>query len=133
VAICAGAGLIAATAVAQYGWRNVLLALLIGVLTGIAGLRVWRGNSINPKGSVNGEARLRTLTVTLVPGSLAFLSFGITGLITEFGGKAHGSLATVITVVEILGGVLGFIMASIGVSLFFFLRPRRLIPPHLRS
>jgi hypothetical protein len=88
---------------------------------------------INPRNTLETENKLALLTVTLLPDSIMFLCWALIGLVSEVGAGAKGTAAAILILVEVVLGVFSLIVFVVAVSLFFFSRPKRFVPPHLRA
>ena len=106
---------------------------MLGAIAAVAGLRVWRGRPINPRNSLETENKLAILTVTLLPASVMFLCWFVIGLVSEAGAGATGTTAAVITLIEFVIGFFSLVAFLVAASLFFFTRPKKFVPPHLRA
>jgi magnesium-transporting ATPase (P-type) len=115
------------------GWGVIVAAAALGLIAAVAGLRVWRGNPINPRNSRAAEDKLRVLTVTLLPDSVIFLCWALIGLVSQIGTRTSGVAAAILVVVEIALGVTSLVAFVTAASLFFSFRPKRFVPPHLRE
>jgi hypothetical protein len=115
------------------GWGVVIAALVLGLISGVAGLRVWQGRPMNPRNTLEMEDRLAVLTVALLPSSATFLCWAAIALVSEAGSGSTGTTAVIVILVELVFGAISIITFLIAASLFFFSRPRRFMPPHLRA
>lgn len=114
------------------GWGVVLGAAVLGSVAVAAGIRVWRGAPINPRNTLETEDKLAVLSVTLLPTSIMFLCWAAIGLVSEAGSGAKGTVAVILILVELVLGLVSLLAFLVAASLFFFSRPRRFVPPHLR-
>jgi hypothetical protein len=126
--------MIAAALIKPVGWWVVLGSAAIGTISAVAGYRVWHGLPINPRNTLDAENRLSVLTVTLLPGAAMFLAWSLIALGGEADGVVHNEVLRAILLIIELGLVLlSLVAAAVGVSLFFFSKPQRFVPPHLRE
>jgi magnesium-transporting ATPase (P-type) len=115
------------------GWSVVLGAAAFGAVAVVAGLRVWQGGPINTRNTLETENKLAVLTVTLLPVSVMFFCWAFIGLVSEVGSRTKGVIAGLVIIVEVVLGVISLAVFLIAVTLFFFSRPARFVPPHLRT
>jgi hypothetical protein len=114
------------------GWGVVFGALALGLLAAAMAWRVWQGKPINPRNTLEAENRLAVLSVTLLPVSIMFLCWAAIGLVSEAGAAATGGIETVLTLIQLVLGLLSLLAFFAAASLFFTSRPERFVPPHLR-
>jgi hypothetical protein len=124
--------LLASITVKPLGWGVVVGAAALGAVAGAAGLRVWHGRPIDPRNTLETENKLAVLTVTLLPASIMFLCWAAIGLVSEAGAGTKGTIAAILTILEVVVGLFSFVVFLVAACLFFFSRPKRLVPPHLR-
>jgi hypothetical protein len=115
-------------------WWIVAGVAGLGIVGGVAGVRVWQGKPINPHNTLEAEDRLAFLSVTLLPGSIMFLCWTVIALVSELGplNTSRGSSVALI-LVQVAFGFMSLVAAGIGISLFFFCKPNRFVPPRLRK
>jgi len=115
------------------GWAVIFAASVLALVAAIAGARVWRGLPINPRNTRAAEDKLAVLTVTLLPDSVVFFCWALIGLVSQAGAGKTGSVAVVFILAEVVIGAASLIAFGVAVSLFFTWRPKRFLPPHLRT
>jgi hypothetical protein len=115
------------------GWNVVAGAFAFSAIAGIAGIRVWRGLPVNPRNTLQAERSLAVLAVTLIPTSVMFGSWAVIGLVSEAASGAKGTVAVIVILLDLVLGLFSLLAFLVAASLFFFFRPRRFVPPHLRS
>jgi hypothetical protein len=98
----------------------------------VLGLRVWHGKTINPRNTLEAEAKFGILQVALLPFSIVCFCMAVIGSLSELSVGTTGAKQTAIMVIALLVAVVGLIVFLFGACLFFFSRPKRFVPPHLR-
>jgi hypothetical protein len=114
------------------GWGVVFGALAFGLLAAAMGWRVWQGKPINPRNTLEAENGLAVLSVTLLPDSMIFLCWAAIGLVSQVGAGSTGGIEALLTLVQLVLGLLSLFAFFVAASLFFTSRPARFVPPHLR-
>lgn len=115
------------------GWGVVVGSATMGALALIAGVRVWQGRPINPRNSLEKENKMAVLTVSLLPISVVFFCWALIGLVSEAGSGTKGVVAALVGVIEVILSLGSLVVFLIAATLFFFSRPKRFVPPHLRT
>lgn len=125
--------LLVSTAVKPTGWGVVFGASAFGVIGLMMGLRVWHGKPVNPYSTLESERRFRILSIVLLPCAVVFFCLALIGALTELGAATTGVLQTVTFVFALLVTAVALLAFLVAASLFFFSRPKRFVPPHLRG
>jgi hypothetical protein len=115
-------------------WWITIGAALLGALGARAAVRLWRGDSVYSRNRREAEDQLGFVTLTMIPTSAALLAlaFGNAALIIRTK-TAHDLAGNVLLVFAAAMGVVFVVGFALAASLFFVMKPRKLIPPHLRN
>jgi hypothetical protein len=108
---------------------------VLGIVGTIIAVRLWRGKTIVPWNRREAEVRLDVLSVTIVPTSVALISItvGSLVLITRSGLHDNEAFSAFLLYFAALIGLVIIVSFITAARLFFFTRPRWLVPPHLRD
>jgi hypothetical protein len=98
------------------------------------GVRVWTDRRIVPWTPVEAMDRFQVLSVTLLPGTVVWIAGFLICVVSRVGAHFHGSIAGLVEgVIVTLLGLVALAAFGVAVSLFFFTRPRRFVPPRYRK
>jgi purine-cytosine permease-like protein len=76
---------------------------------------------------------MKVLSVTLLPGAVMWTAAFLIGIVSRVGADVHGNTARVaVATVACLLGLVALAAFAVAASLFFFMRPRRYLPPRYR-
>jgi Na+/serine symporter len=126
-----------AAATVQNPPRGVLLGCLgLGLVGGWMSWEVWR---THPKGDGPFASTLRVLpsiTATLPAISVVFLSWAAICVVADVASignpRPHSAQSIVVAVIVVLLGLLSLVAFVVGMTLCYWQKPRRFLPPSLR-
>jgi hypothetical protein len=115
-------------------WFTTISAAVLGLGAGHAGLRVWRGQTLNRRNRIENENKLAFVSVTLIRVSVLFLATSIGNACLQIRHAVDNqAVEDVLFVLATLMGILALLAIGFVVSLFFFQRPLSMVAPHLRK
>ena len=124
---------IAAVAPTPLGWDVVEGSGTIAALSGFCGIRAWTGRMRRVNGITALDSPLGFLAVTLLPGSVFSTCVMATAALSHIRLTRGDLFYYPVTLIEISFGVLAGTAFCVAMSLLFFSRPRRFVPPLLRD
>ena len=123
----------ASTTVQHSDWISLISAILLAVVGTVLSVRVWKGEPANRRNSLQQERYLTVLKVAIAPTAVAFWAAAVGLLCLNLGGKTDGSAVDLVLFIgATLMGIICLVAIAAACSLFFFARPKILVPPSLR-
>lgn len=113
-------------------WSDVLISAGMGALGLVQGLRIWHGKPVYPWQTLETKSQLKFLKFPLLPCSVMFFCFAAIGLLSEAAAATTGAVLVVALIAEVLIAMVALVAFLVAMSLFFFWRPKRFVPPRLR-
>ena len=117
----------------QADWATFVMAGLLAIGSGVSAVRVWRGEPIVRRSSMNSERGLEFPNVTIGPVAIGFSAVAIGQFCLNLGGRLGGPAEDSIWfAIAFLAGILFLGAVVLALSLLMFGMPRALVPPSLR-
>ena len=124
----------ALTLIAPIPWSDVGYSVALAALGIYMGVRTWQDKPIAPNSTLHREPRMRVPLVAMLPIGVIFLSMSVLGALSQLGRVVHPQgLRDVLFVLDVAGVLATVASALLSITLAFFYRPRRLVPPHIRE